>query len=104
MKNMKYYLKVKEMLYDLKDIFDNYNKESIADTKLHNSRFSIRIKDFKKTFNVFYARFTAAITPIAISEREKISHLRRLITTRLKYRFLDFLIFTLYRELISRLR
>ena len=41
------------MLYDLKDIFDDYNKESIVDTKLYNSRFSIKIKDFKKIFNIF---------------------------------------------------
>ena len=51
---MKYYLKVEEILYNLKDIFDDYNKESIVNTKLYNSRFSIRIKDFKKIFNIFY--------------------------------------------------
>ena len=97
-------MKVKEILYDLEDIFGDYNKESIVDIKLYNSRFSIRIKDFKKIFNAFYIRFTTAIIFIVISKREKISYLRRLITTRLKYRFFDFLIFILYRELISRLR
>ena len=92
------------MLYDLKDIFDDYNKESIVDTKLYNSRFLIRIKDFKKIFNIFYTRFTTAIIFIIISKRKKISYLRRLITTYLKYRLLNFLISILYREFISRLR
>ena len=101
---MKYYLRVKEILYDLKDIFDNYNKESIIDTKLYNSRFLIRIKDFKKIFNIFYTRFTTIIIFIVISKYKKISYLRRLITTRLKYRLLNFLIFILYRELISYFR
>ena len=104
MKNVKHYLRVKEILYDLEDIFGDYNKENTADTKLYNSRFSIRIKDFKKTFNVFYTRFTTTIILIVISKREKISYLRRLITTRLKYRLLNFLISILYRELISYLR
>ena len=91
------------MLYDLKDIFGDYNKESTVDTKLHNSRFSIRIKDFKKIFNILYTRFTTAIVFIVISKREKISYLRRLITAYLKYRFLNFLISILYREFVSRL-
>ena len=93
---MKYYLRVKEILYDLEDIFNNYNKESIVDTKLYNSRFLMGIKDFKKIFDIFYTRFTAVIALIVISKREKISYLRRLITVRLKYRFLNFLISILY--------
>ena len=101
---MKYYLEVKEILYDLKDIFNDYNKESIADTKLHNSRFSIKIKDFEKIFNAFYTRFTTTIIFIVISKREKISYLRRLITIYLKYRLLNFSISILYRELIFYLR
>ena len=72
---MKYYLRVKEILYNLKDIFGDYNKESIIDTKLYNSRFSIRIKDFKKIFNIFYTRFITTIVSIAISKRKKISYL-----------------------------
>ena len=96
MKNVKYYLKVKEILYNLEDIFGDYNKESIVDTKLYNPRFSMKIKDFKKIFNVFYTRFTTAIIFIVISKREKISYLRRLITICLKYRFLNFLISILY--------
>ena len=93
---MKYYLEVKEILYDLKDIFGDYNKESIVDTKLYNSRFLIKIKDFKKIFNMFYTRFIITIILIVISKRKKISYLRRLIIFRLKYRFLNFLIFILY--------
>ena len=104
MKNVKYYLRVKEILYDLEDIFGDYNKESIVDTKLYNPRFSIGIKDSKKIFNIFYTRFTTAIISIVISKRKKISYLRRLITVRLKYRLLNFLISILYRELISYLR
>ena len=101
---MKYYLEVEEIFYNFKDIFDDYNKESIVDTKLYNSRFSIRIKDFKKIFNIFYTRFTTTIVFIVILKRKKISYLRRLIITYLKYRFLNFLISILYREFISRFR
>ena len=84
-------MKVKEIFYNLEDIFDDYNKESIIDIKLYNSRFSIKIKDFKKISYIFYTRFITAITLIVISKYKKISYLRRLITIYLKYRFLNFL-------------
>ena len=60
-------------------------------------------KDPKETFNTFYSRFTAIISPLEISKREKYGHLRRLIAPRLKYRILDFTSSTSYRELVTRL-
>lgn len=104
MKNPEHYTESDQMLYDLEGMFGDYDKESTADAELHNPKFPMGVKDTKETFDAFHARFTAAIAPIAMSEREKVSHLRRLVTARLKYRILDYPISTSYRELVSRLR
>ena len=64
----------------------------------------MKIKDVKKTFNVFYIRFIIIIAPLDIFKRKKIDYLKRLIVNRLKYRIFDYLNLISYRELITRLR
>ena len=104
MNNPKYYTLVEEILEDLNNIFGDYDKISKADVELDNPKFAIGSKDSKETFDVFHARFIAAIASLAILEREKSSRLRKLVTSRLKYRIVDFLITTSFRELVTRLR
>ena len=104
MKNPKYYTLAEEILEDLDNIFGDYDKISKADAELDNPKFAIGSKDSKEIFDVFHARFITTIAPLAISEREKSSRLRKLVTSRLKYRIVDFLITTSFRELVTRLR
>ena len=104
MKNPNYYTLAEEILEDLNNMFGDYDKISKADAELDNSKFAIGSKDFKETFDAFHARFIAAIAPLAMLEREKSSRLRKLVTSRLKYRIVDFPITTSFRELVTRLR
>ena len=93
-----------EMIQDLENQFGEYDKETKADAELHNPKFAMGAKDPKESFDAFYTRFTAAIVPINMSDREKTSHLKRLISVRLRYKILDFPLTTSHRELVSRLR
>ena len=104
MKNPKYYTLAEEILEDLNNMFGDYDKISKADAELDNPKFAMGSKDFKETFDAFHTRFIAAIAPLAMLEREKSSRLRKLVTSRLKYRIVDFPITTSFRELVTRLR
>ena len=103
-KNPKYYTLVEEILEDLDNIFGDYDKISKANAELDNPKFAIGSKDSKKIFDAFHTRFITTIAPLAILEREKSSRLRKLVTSRLKYRIVDFPITTSFRELVTRLR
>ena len=92
------------MLLDLEQNFENFDKEEKADVEFQNPKFAMRVKDFKKTFDIFHARFIIIIVPLSMSEREKTGHLRRLIAQRLKYRILDYFSSISYRELVVHLR
>ena len=85
-------------------MFDDFNKEGKVDIKFQNSKFVIRVKDNKETFDVFHIRYIIIIAFLNIFEREKTNHLRRLIANRLKYHILDYSSFISYRELVTRLR
>ena len=85
-------------------MFNDFDKKEKVDVEFQNSKFIIKIKNVKKIFNVFYIRFIVIITPLDMSEREKIDYLKRLIANRLKYRILDYSSSTSYRELVIRLQ
>ena len=104
MKNPKHYILAEDILDDLNNMFGDYDKISKANAELDSPKFAIGSKDSKETFDAFYARFIAAITPLSMSEREKSSRLRKLVTSRLKYRIVDFPITTSFRDLVTRLR
>ena len=84
-------------------MFNEFDKKKKVDVKFQNSKFIMRVKNVKKTFDVFYIRFIIIITSLDISKREKIDHLKRLIANYLKYRIFDYLSSTFYRELVTRL-
>ena len=98
------YLTASEMINDLEQNFGDFDKEGKADAELQNPKSAMGAKDPKETFDAFHARFTAMISPLNMSEREKCRNLRRLINQRLKYRIVDYPSSTSYRELVSRLR
>lgn len=97
------YLIIKEIIQDLDNIFGIYNKFSIYDTRLHLLDFGIGIKK-DKTFNKFYIRFSTTIAPLGLTELQKISTLRRLLTLKLRYQITDGFTLVSYRSFINRLR
>lgn len=62
------------------------------------------VKDPKETFPVFYARFTAEIAPLNLSDSVKRGHLKRLITWRLRSRIMDGTVVINFPALVARLR
>ena len=104
--NMSYsnsYIVAEQMIVKLHFIFGTYNKIIKSDAKLHDLSFIIKDKDKKKTFEIFYARFSAAITSLNYSDILKIFNLKRLISTRLRY-YISNKNFITFAKLIARLR
>ena len=61
-------------------------------------------KNPKETFPAFYAHFTAEIAPLSLSDSSKRSHLKRLITWRLRSRIMNGTVATSFPVLVARLR
>ena len=91
------------MIIELNVIFETYDKIIKFDVELYNLNFEIKVKEKKEIFKTFYARFSAAITFLNYFDILKISNLKRLINTKLKYR-ISGESFSTFRELITRLR
>ena len=96
------YILFNEIIKELHSIFDDFNKFIKCDIELYNPTFAIGIKR-KKTFNEFYTRFLAIITPLNYNEIYKISTLKRLITLRLRLQILND-IKSSFRQTVKRLR
>ena len=47
-------------------MFNDFNKEEKVDIEFQNSKFIMKIKDVKKTFNAFYIRFIIIIASLDI--------------------------------------
>ena len=45
-------------------MFNDFDKKNKVDVEFQNSKFIMRIKDAKKTFDVFYTRFIIVITSL----------------------------------------
>ena len=99
-----HYHTAEEMIEELEQQFGSVDKEARADAQLQDPQLLMGAKDPKETFDAFHARFTAIISPLSMTEREKCSNLRRMIASKLKYRILDYPSATSYRELVTRLR
>lgn len=104
MANQDHYTRAEDVIQDLENMFGEFDKESKAEAELQNPKFHMGAKDPKETFDQFHARFTATVAPLNMSEREKVSHLKRTISQRLKNKILDYPLSSSHRELISRLR
>ena len=74
------------MITELDNMFETYDKISESNAQLNDFKFEINIIDKKKSFETFYARFSAIITSLKFFDVIKISNLIRLIFNRLKYK------------------
>ena len=92
-----------KIIVKLDVMFGTYDKVAKSDVELYDPNFGMRVKEKKETFEAFYARFSAAIALLNYSDTLKISNLKRLINTRLRYR-ISGESFSTFRELVARLR
>ena len=99
----KLYFTIDEIIKKLKNMFEIYNKLVKSNIEFHNSNFDMSVKDKKKFFEIFYARFNAVIASLNYINILKMFNLKRLINTRLRYRIFDES-FILFRDMIARLR
>ena len=80
------YFIANEMVLKLNVIFETYDKIVKSNAEFHDFNFVINVKDKKKSFETFYARFNAIIVSLNYTNILKIFNLKRLINTRLRYR------------------
>ena len=84
-------------------IFEIYDKIIKLNAELYDLNFVIKNKNKKKIFEIFYTRFNATIASLNYLNILKIFNLKRLISTRLRYRISNKNFIT-FAELIVRLR
>ena len=84
-------------------MFEIYDKMIKSDAKFHKFNFIMKDKDKKEIFEIFNTRFNATIIFLNYSNILKIFNLKRLISTRLRYRISNKNFIT-FAELIVRLR
>ena len=104
--NMSYYnfySTADEIIIELNAMFETYDKIAKSDAELYDFNFEMKVKEKKEIFEAFYVRFSAAIASLNYFNTLKISNLKRLINTRLRYR-ISGKSFSTFRELITRLR
>ena len=99
-----YYPNADEMIHDLDSLFAEVDREQRAEAELQNPKFAMGVKDPKESFPAFYARFTAEIAPLNLTDSSKRSHLKRLISWRLRSRIMDGTVSTDFPALVARLR
>ena len=85
-------------------MFAEVNREQRAEAKLQNFKFAMGVKDSKKIFLAFYARFIAKIASLNLTDSSKRSHLKRLITWRLRSRIMNDTVSVNFSTLVVRLR
>ena len=90
------------MITELDNMFETYDKISESNVQLNDLKFGMGMVDKKKSFETFYARFSAVITSLKFFDVIKISNLTRLIFNRLKHKLTE-QTFTTYRDLIGYL-
>ena len=88
------------MLQDLDNMYGEFDAFGTADTALHSADFHIQKK---QTFDEFLAKFTATIAPLQLSEKQKISHLTRIMTRRLRYQTMGQRS-TIFKDYVKQLR
>ena len=89
------YVILKEIIKELYNIFNKYNKFIKYNIELHNLAFVINMK-FKrknKIFDKFYIRFSIIITLLNYNEIYKIFILKRLIILKLRFQIINDIIF-----------
>ena len=98
-----FYFTINEIIKKLKNIFKIYDKFVKLNVDFYDSNFDMSVKNKKKSFEIFYARFNTIIAFLNYINILKIFNLKRLINTRLKYRIFNEN-FISFRDIIARLR
>ena len=76
-----FYFITNEMILKLNVIFKMYDKIIKSNVEFYDFNFAISVKDKKKYFKTFYARFSAVIAFLDYINILKIFNLKRLINT-----------------------
>lgn len=69
------YIFSSQLIQNLKNIFDKFNKVAKLDNFLYDFKFRMTINNFKKTFNEFFTRFTSTIIALNFTNCHKIFNL-----------------------------
>ena len=77
------YTSIDEIIYELDDIFNIFDKIIKTYINLYNFKFEMKLIDKNKFFETFYARFNAINILLKFIENFKIFNLTRLILIRL---------------------
>ena len=85
-------------------MFAEVDREQRVEAELQNPKFAMSVKDSKKIFFAFYARFIAEIASLNLINSSKRSHLKRLITWRLRSRIINDIVSINFSTLVARLR
>lgn len=84
-----FYFVINEIVKKLNNIFKIYNKVVKLNVDFHNLNFAISVKNKKKSFKIFYIRFSAAIIFLNYKNVLKMFNLKQLINIRLRYRIFN---------------
>ena len=95
-----YYI-VKEVIDLLDNSYGTYNPIAEVDATLYNPKFYI--KNYK-TFDLFLAKFTTIVAPLALIDTQKISALKRIIIYELAEKISDGQRATSFKDFATRLR
>lgn len=79
------YKELKELIEDLSNVFgeEEQDKHRTLLQQLFSPRFAMGAKDRSETFERFLARFTSTISPLRLSDNDKIMHLYRNLSDQL---------------------
>ena len=98
------YTTADEMVFDLDQMFAEFDRESKAEAELLNPKFAMGASDPKETFPAFYARFVGLIAPLGLTDSQKRSHLKRTVSWRLRNRIMDGTVSANFPAMVARLR
>lgn len=75
-----------EMIQDLENIFDEFDKVAKLDAFLYDLKFGMAITNLKETFNEYFARFILAIMPLDFIDQYKVSNIPQILSKKLRFK------------------
>ena len=87
-------------MQDLHNIFGEYNEFIKVDAMLYNLKFRMGIYKRDETFDEFYARFIITISPLGLSDAYKILNLKRIVSTRIRYKLVDGITYNTFSDFV----
>lgn len=93
-----------EMINTLDNMFGEFNQEYKASNELRNPKFAMGAQDPKETFEEFYARYSSTVALLNHNDRQMMTDLQALLSSRLKYKVADGHVPRTFKELVERIR